>query len=317
MWKFLSRALEPAAPPPPRTREAPIPPEMIEAVRRISLRARRLVEETFSGEYHSVFKGRGIEFREVREYVPGDDVRSIDWNVTARSDAPYVKQFDEERELTVVLAVDVSRSGLFGSGARTRGEIAAELCGVLAFAATANKDKVGLVLFSDRVELYVPPARGRGHVLRIIRELLAAEMSGRGTDLGAPMELLGSVLKRRATVFLVSDFWADGFEAPLRVVARRHDFVAVRVRDPRDTVLPAAGLVNWIDAETGREALVDVGDGEVRAELTRRAADHDRRLERLLRAARVDLVDIDITSSYVEPLQQFFTMRSRRGKVWR
>ncbi|NTV03686.1 DUF58 domain-containing protein, partial [bacterium] len=164
MWKFLSRALEPAAPPPPRTREAPIPPEMIEAVRRISLRARRLVEETFSGEYHSVFKGRGIEFREVREYVPGDDVRSIDWNVTARSDAPYVKQFDEERELTVVLAVDVSRSGLFGSGARTRGEIAAELCGVLAFAATANKDKVGLVLFSDRVELYVPPARGRGHV---------------------------------------------------------------------------------------------------------------------------------------------------------
>jgi uncharacterized protein (DUF58 family) len=299
------------------TRQASIPPEILAAVRRIEIRTRRLVDEVFSGEYHSVFRGRGVEFREVREYVPGDDVRSIDWNVTARNDAPFVKQFEEERELTVILAADVSGSGRFGSGERTRAEIAAELCGVLAFAAVSNKDKVGLLLFSDHVEKSIPPAKGRSHVLRIIRELLTYRPTGVGTDLTAPLEAVGRVLKRKATVFLVSDFWAGDFSRSLRTVGRRHDCVAVRLRDPRERELPAVGLVTWRDAETGQEVVVDTDAPAVRAQLAERVARHDRRLERGLREAGVDLVDVDITGSYVEPLHRFFAARvgrQRRGR---
>ncbi|MFO7653804.1 MAG: DUF58 domain-containing protein [Candidatus Krumholzibacteriia bacterium] len=291
-----------------------IPPEILAAVRRIEIRTRRLVEETFSGEYHSVFRGRGMAFREVRAYVPGDDVRTIDWNVTARTGDPFVKLFDEERELTVMLAADVSRSGRFGSGERLKAEIAAELCGVLAFSAIANRDKVGLVLFSDRVELFVPPAQGRMHVLRLIRELLTFRPAATGTDLQPPLQLLGSVVKRRATVFLVSDFWTGDFAASLRPVARRHDLVAVRVRDPRETELPPVGLVRWVDAETGRAVVVDASSAATRREVAERARAHDRRLERLLRSSGVDLVDVDATRSYVEPLQAFFTRRVGRGR---
>jgi len=287
-------------------------------VRRIEIRTRRLVEETFSGEYHSVFRGRGMEFREVREYYPGDDVRTIDWNVTARTGQPFVKMFDEERELTVVLAADVSRSGRFGSGERTKAEIAAELCGVLAFSAIANQDKVGLVLFSDRIELFVPPAKGRTHVLRLIRELLTFAPQGTGTDLAPPLQLLGSVLKRKATVFLVSDFWAADFDASLRPVARRHDVVAVRIRDPRETSLPAVGLVQWVDAETGETVLMDASAETSRDELAARARAHDARLEQRFLASGTDLIDVDVTGSYVEPLQAFFARRAgrlrRRGR---
>ncbi|MEZ4387603.1 MAG: DUF58 domain-containing protein [Candidatus Krumholzibacteriia bacterium] len=292
-----------------------IPPEILAAVRRIEIRTRRLVDEVFSGEYHSVFRGRGVEFREVREYVPGDDVRAIDWNVTARSDVPYVKQFEEERELTVMLAADVSGSGRFGSGGRTKAEVAAELCGVLAFAATSNKDKVGLLLFSDHVEKYIPPAKGRSHVLRIIRELLTYRPVGVGTDLRPPLETLGRVLKRKATVFLVSDFWTGDFSHSLRTVGRRHDCVAVRLRDHRETDVCDVGLVSWRDAETGLELVVDTGDAGVRDQLRERAARHDRRLERDLRQAGVDLVDVAATESYVEPLHRFFAARvGRRGR---
>jgi uncharacterized protein (DUF58 family) len=295
-----------------------IPPEMLAAVRRIEIHTRRLVDEIFSGEYHSVFRGRGVEFREVREYVPGDDVRAIDWNVTARSDAPFVKQFEEERELTLLLAADVSGSGRFGSGERTRAETAAELCGVLAFAAVSNKDKVGLLLFSDHVEKYIPPAKGRRHVLRLIRELLTYRPRGRGTDLEAPLELIGRVLKRKATVFLVSDFWTGDFSRSLRTVARRHDCVAVRLRDPRESELPPVGLVVWRDAESGREVLVDTGSAALRRQLRERVARHDGRLEEALRRAAVDLVDVDVTGSYVEPLRRFFSARAgrrRRGSL--
>jgi len=256
-----------------------------------------------------------VEFREVREYVPGDDVRSIDWNVTARTDTPFVKQFEEERELTVVLAADVSASGRFGSGERTKAETAAELCGVLAFAAVSNKDKVGLLLFSDHVEKYIPPAKGRSHVLRIIRELLTYRSTGAGTDLTAPLQLIGRVLKRKATVFLVSDFWADDFSHSLRTVARRHDCVAVRLRDPREVDLPEVGLVSWRDAETGQELLVDTSSAVVRTQLAERARRHDQRLERSLRQAGVDLVDVDATGSYVEPLHRFFAARAGRRRV--
>lgn len=292
----------------------PVPPEVLAAVRRIEIRTRRLVEETFGGEYHSVFRGVGIDFREVREYVPGDDVRTIDWNVTARTGAPYVKTFEEERELTVLLLADVSRSGRFGSGERTKLETAAELCALLAFAAVANKDKVGLVLFSDRVEKYIPPAGGRRHVLRLIRDLLGHEPAGRGTDLCAPLRLVGSVLKRRAAVFLVSDFWADGFTGPLQIVARRHDCVAVRVRDPREAELPPVGLIRWTDAETGRAALVDASAAAVREGLAERVRRRDRELESLLARLRVDLVDVDASAGYVEPLQAFFARRGRHGR---
>ncbi len=292
-----------------------IPKEILEAVRRIEIRTRRLVQEVFSGEYHSVFKGTGMEFREVREYVPGDDVRTIDWNVTARTGDPFVKLFEEERELTVMLAVDMSRSGWFGSQGSSKVEIAAELCGVLAFSAIANKDKVGLLLFSDRVEKYIPPAKGKSHVLRLIRELLTFEPEGRGTSIKAPLELLGSVLKRKATVFLVSDFWDSGFGARLSVLARKHDLVAVRVRDPRETSLPAVGLVNWIDAETGQEVLVDTSSPATRRILASRAAVHDEELERLLASRGVDLVEVSTAESYVEPLRKFFMAREgNRGR---
>jgi len=299
-----------------QTQSSPaIPPEILAAVRRIEIRTRQMVDEVFSGEYHSVFRGRGVEFREVREYVPGDDVRSIDWNVTARTDVPFVKQFEEERELTVMLAADVSASGRFGSGERTKAETAAELCGVLAFAAVSNKDKVGLLLFSDHVEKYIPPAKGRSHVLRIIRELLTYRSTGAGTDLEAPLQLIGRVLKRKATVFLVSDFWADDFSHSLRTVARRHDCVAVRLRDPREVDLPEVGLVSWRDAETGQELLVDTSSAAVRTQLAERARRHDQRLERSLRQAGVDLVDVDATGSYVEPLHRFFAARAGRRRV--
>ena len=289
-----------------------IPPEILASVRRIEIRTRRLVEEVFSGEYHSVFKGTGMEFREVREYVPGDDVRTIDWNVTARTGQPFVKLFEEERELTVMLVVDMSRSGWFGSGERTKVEVSAELCGVLAFSAIANKDKVGLLLFSDRVEKFIPPAKGKSHVLRCIRELLTYEPEGRGTDLNEPLRLLGSVLKRKATVFLVSDFWTGDFSTSLSVLGRRHDVVAVRIRDPRETSLPAVGLVRWVDAETGQEALIDTSSGSTARRLASRAGSHDRALDKLLASRGVDLVDVDVTESYVEPLRKFFLAREGR-----
>ena len=295
-----------------QNRNVQIPAEILAAVRRIEIRTRRLVEEVFSGEYHSVFKGTGMEFREVREYVPGDDVRAIDWNVTARTGDPFVKLYDEERELTVMLAVDLSRSGRFGSGARFKSEVAAELCGVLAFAAIANKDKVGLVLFSDRVEKFIPPAKGRSHVLRLIRELLTFEPEGHGTDLDAPLRLLGSVLKRKATVFLVSDFWTGDFTTSLSVLSRRHDVVAVRVRDPRESALLELGLVHWVDAETGRPLLIDTSSARVRRRLAAGAEAHDGALSKLFQSRGVDVVDIDATGSYVEPLRRFFLGREGR-----
>jgi len=318
MWKFLD-ALRPGRVEPvePRGPE-PVPQEILDAVGRIEIRARRLVEETFSGEYHSVFKGQGIEFREVREYTPGDDVRAIDWNVTARTGDPFVKLFDEERELTVMLVADVSRSGAFGSTGRTRQEIAAELCGVLAFSAIANKDRVGLLLFADEVELYVPPAKGKSHVLRIIRELLAWRARGRGTDMRTALEMVASVLKRRSTVFVVSDFWCDGFERPLKVLGRRHDCIAVRLRDPLEASLAGLGLLRCVDAETGRTVVLDAGASRTREILSRNAAAHDGELDRLFRQAGVDLIDIGLDQPYVDALRRFFLRReARRGRGYR
>jgi uncharacterized protein (DUF58 family) len=289
-----------------------IPSDLIAQVRRLEIRTKRVVDELFSGEYHSVFKGRGVEFREVREYVPGDDVRAIDWNVSARMGAPYVKQFEEERELTVVIVADLSNSQRFGSGTRTKVAAMAELGALLAFSASTNQDKVGLILFTDLVELYVPPKKGRLHSLRIVRDLLFHVPRGKGTDLRQALETLNRVQRKRAVVFLLSDFLADEFETPLAVAARRHDLVAVHLVDPRERELPRVGLVRLRDAETGREVVLDASDRSVADAYARRSQQRERDLERRLRRAGCDLVSVDVTQPVVDPLQRFFQKREKR-----
>lgn len=266
----------------------------------------------FSGEYHSVFKGQGMAFSEVREYQAGDDVRQLDWNVTARMGHPFVKVFDEERELTVMLMVDASASGDFGSVDQMKGEIGVELCALLAFSAIQNNDRVGLIVFTDEVEAFIPPKKGRKHVLRVIRELLYFRPARSGTDVGRALEYLNRVSTRRSVVFVVSDFLASGFEAPLKVAARRHDLTAVLLSDPRERELPDAGMVELEDAETGEEMLVDTSDAQLR-EFFQNAVDTERqRRQRLFRSIDVDAVDITTASTYVDPLMRYFKERARR-----
>ena len=291
-----------------------IPTEILKKVKRIELRTRNLVNTIFAGEYHSVFKGRGMAFAEVREYQPGDDVRTIDWNVTARMDDPFVKVFDEERELTVILMVDASASGDFGTVAQMKGEIGAEICALLAFSAIQNNDRVGLIIFTDEVELFIPPKKGKKHVLRVIRELLYFQPSGRGTNIDAALEYLNRVTYRRSVVFLVSDFFASDYEKALRVANRRHDLIAITLEDPREYDLPAIGIVELEDAETGEGILVDFGDAAVREafqKLTRK--DRDDR-DALFRRMGLDAVNISTQGAYHEPLMQFFRMRAKKIK---
>ena len=281
-------------------------------VRRIEIRTRRLVNDVFSGEYHSVFKGRGMEFAEVREYIPGDDIRTIDWNVTARLGHPYVKQFMEERELTVILLVDLSASGDFGTRGRLKASLAAEVAAVLAFSAVQNNDKVGLILFTDRVEQTVPTRKGKRHVLRVIREILYFKPKGRGTNIGAALEHLARVQKRKAVVFVISDFQAKGYESALKLVARRHDLIAVRIMDPHERELPSIGLVTVEDPETGRRALVDTSDRKVRESFARSSAERDVAFRNALKGARTEAIDLDTDRPYTLPLVEFFARREKR-----
>ncbi|HEX9887528.1 MAG TPA: DUF58 domain-containing protein [Longimicrobiales bacterium] len=289
-----------------------IPREILKKVRAVDITTRGLVNEVFSGEYHSVFKGRGINFAEVREYQYGDDVRNIDWNVTARTGHPFVKVFEEERELTVMLVVDVSASGDFGSRERMKGEVAVELCAVLAFSAIQNNDKVGLIIFSDRIEKFVPPRKGRRHVLRVLRELFYLEPEGRRTDLGQPLEFLTRALKRRSVVFLVSDFLARDFHKPLSIAARRHDVVAVRMGDRREEELPPLGLIEFEDPETGEHLVVDTSDPAFRDTYREMVASERERLDRSLKRSGVDVIDVVTGEPYVKPLMRFFKERARR-----
>ena len=289
-----------------------IPREILKKVRRVEITTRGLVNEVFSGEYHSVFKGRGMNFAEVREYQYGDDIRSIDWNVTARTGNPFVKVFEEERELTVMLVVDVSASGDFGTRERMKGEVAVEICALLAFSAIKNNDKVGLIIFSDRIEKFVPPRKGRAHVLRVLRELFYHKPEGRGTDIAGALEYLTRVVRRRAVAFLVSDFMSDGFEKPLAVAGRRHDLIAVRLSDQREASLPPLGFVEFEDAETGELFMVNTSDARFRAEFEDRAAKAREGLQRTFRRSRVDVIDIQTDESYVQPLMRFFKERERR-----
>jgi uncharacterized protein (DUF58 family) len=292
-----------------------IPREIFKKVRQIEIRTNREVTDVLGGQYHSVFKGRGMEFEEVREYLPGDEVRSIDWNVTARFGHPFVKKFKEERELTVMLVVDVSASGQFGSVRQTKNELAAELAAVLAFSAIRNNDKVGLIMFTDRIEKFVPPKKGRRHVLRVVREILAFQPQGRGTDLQQALDYLNRVQSRRTVTFVVSDFQVTDEESvrkKLRVASKRHDVIALSLRDPREEDLPAVGLLELCDAETGERALVDTFDRKVREEFAAKARERQETLRRLLRSASVDQVEIRSDADYVLPLIQFFSMRERR-----
>ncbi len=286
--------------------------ELARKIRILQITTRKVVNDVLAGEYTSVFKGRGMEFDEVREYMPGDDVRTIDWNVTARMDRPYVKRYVEERELTVYFLVDLSASGAFGSVKKLKNEIAAEFCALLSFSAVKNNDKVGLIVFTDRVELYVPPKKGTTHVLRLIRELLNFKPKAAKTDIGGTLDYFGKVAKKRAVVFLVSDFQSEGFEKAMRIVAKRHDLVAVPVTDPREVRLPNVGLIELEDAETGEMVLVDTSSAAVRKRYERLGRERSERFRELFASMGVDRIEVATDRDYVPRLVQFFRARERR-----
>ena len=289
-----------------------IPKEILKKIRYIEIRTRRLVNDLFSGEYHSTFKGQGMEFEEVREYQPGDDIRLIDWNVTARTGFPHVKKFREERELSVVLLVDASSSGRFGTRDRFKSEVAAELCALLAFSAIKNNDKVGLIIFTDRIEKFVPPKKGRSHVLRLIREILYFRPQGVGTDIGLALEYLTKVIKRKSVVFLVSDFFFEGYSKPLQLANKKHDVIAMKISDPRERVFENVGLIELEDAETGEVVLINTGSKEFRREFEARADEDLQNLKRSFKLVNMDFINIQTDQSYIAPLVSFFNMREKR-----
>lgn len=286
--------------------------EILRRVRKIELVTRGLVRETIGGEYHSSFKGQGIDFDDFREYQPGDEIRSIDWNVTARLNTPFIKKFAEERELTVFLAVDVSASGNYGSQNRSKRELAAEVAALLAFSAISNQDKVGLVLFSDTVELFLPPRKGTRHILRIIREILFCKTPGHGTSLKPPLELLVTAAPRRALVFVLSDFIADDFEQPLKIAAIKHDVVALQIKDPAEHQLPDAGRVTLQDPETGQQVAVNTSSPSFRSAYADLAARWQENLDATFKSHSVDKVLLETGDDYLPALHSFFKNRTKR-----
>lgn len=289
--------------------------DILKTVRRIELSVRGPLDSMMAGAYHSSFKGNGVEFSEVREYVPGDDVRSIDWNVTARMGTPYIKKFVEERELSLILMVDASSSSEFGSGKEMKGEVMATIAALLAFAAIRNGDKVGLLIFTDQVELFIPPAKGRKHVLRLIREILYFKPSHHGTDLQIALEYMGNVLHRRSMVVVMSDFQDAGYEKAFRILRRRHDLLAVSVADPRELELPPVGLVEFEDPETGETMLVDTGDAAFREAFMHEAKKAEKTVRSAFQKIGVDYVRCLIQDEFrktVDPLVEHFRMLQRR-----
>lgn len=286
--------------------------ELLKKVRQLEIRTRGLVNQVFSGEYHSVFKGRGMEFSEVREYQFGDDIRAIDWNVTARLDHPFVKVFEEERELTVMLLVDMSGSQYFGSRVRLKADVAVELSAILAFSAMKNNDKVGAILFTDRIEKFIPPRKGRSHTLRIVRELLSFRPQQRSTRLNVALEYLNHVQKKRSIVFLISDFMDGGYDAALRVVGKRHDLIGVVLRDPHEIYLPDVGLITFQDIETGENRWIDTSDRRVQEAFAfyRRSLEESRK--NTFMKAKLDAIEINLDQPVLKPLIDFFRLRERR-----
>jgi uncharacterized protein (DUF58 family) len=291
------------------------PAEILKKIRALEIKTKGLVQTMFAGDYHSVFKGRGMNFEDVREYQPGDEIRAIDWNVTARLGTAFVKKFTEERELTVVLVVDVSASGNFGSVSQSKRELAAEVACVLAFSAIRNNDKVGLLLFSDRVELFIPPKKGRSHTLRIIREILFFEPAGRGTAPALALDYLNNVVTRRAVVFFISDFQTNDFSRELSVSGRRHDFIALHIQDQREEALPNVGIITLEDAETGEQIEINTGDRSTRARFSAQAETQRADLNRTLRRNNIDAISLRTGENYLPALRSFFKQRERRLAV--
>ena len=286
--------------------------ELLKQVRQIEIRTKGLVNQVFSGEYHSVFKGRGMEFSEVREYQFGDDIRNIDWNVTARFGHPYIKVFEEERELTVMLMVDLSGSLMFGSVSKTKQRIAAELSAILAFSALKNNDKVGLILFTDKIEKFVPPRKGRKHVLRIIREVLSFEPEGKATNLKGALEYMNNAIKKKSIAFLISDFMDEGYEKILRIVGRKHDLIGIVLDDRREKEVPNIGLIKLADAETGAERWIDTSSRQVRSQITTERIEREKIRNSIFLKSNLDRIEVTAGSNYIQPLVQFFRRREKR-----
>ena len=316
MWRGILNQVQrwfpalPEAPPPAPDRK--LSPELIKKIREIQVKTNHLVNHMMAGEYVSAFKGRGMEFREVRGYEPGDDIRLIEWNVTARMGEPYIKQYREERELTVMLLVDVSSSGEFGSHLELKNEVAAEVASILAYAAIKNNDKVGLVVFSDRVEHFIAPQKGRAHVWNVIRTILNFQPEGRQTDLARPLEYLLRLQKRKCVVFLISDFQAEGYDTALRLAAQKHDLVALAITDPREMVFPPVGVVHLEDAETGETLMVNTRDRALMLAYERAAEVERLERRRRFRSLGIDTVDIRTDGSLINPIIQFFKMREKK-----
>jgi uncharacterized protein (DUF58 family) len=286
--------------------------ELLKQVRQIEIKTKGLVNQVFSGEYHSVFKGRGMEFSEVREYQFGDDIRNIDWNVTARFGHPYIKIFEEERELTVILMVDLSGSLSFGTVDKTKQQVAAELSAILAFSAMKNNDKVGLILFTDKIEKFVPPRKGRTHVLRIISEVLSFEPSGKSTGLKQALEYMNNAIKKRSIAFLLSDFIDEGFEKILRIVGRKHDLIGIVIKDEKEDNIPKVGIVKFMDAETGEQRYIDTSDTKFQRWYRLLIEEKKKNMKNLFITSRLDSIEIQTGQNYITPLVQFFRMRERR-----
>ena len=285
---------------------------LLKKVRKIEIKTKGLSNHIFAGEYHTAFKGKGMAFSEVREYQPGDDIRSIDWNVTARYNSPFVKVFEEEREMTVMLLIDVSASGNFGTQEQFKRELATELAAILAFSAINNNDKVGVIFFTDKVEQFIPPKKGKSHILRIIREVLAFEPTGKGTDIAGALEYFSAVIKKRSICFILSDFMSKEFDRPLKIASKKHDLVALRIHDIREDTLPNVGLVPMQDAETEKMLFVDTSSKKVRDNFAKNRAQTNEKLRKLVPASGVDLIDITTGTDYVKPLINFFKTRGKR-----
>lgn len=286
--------------------------ELIKKVRKIEIRTRGLSHQIFSGQYHSAFKGRGMAFSEVRDYQPGDDIRSIDWNVTARLNDPYVKVFEEERELTVILIVDVSASGSFGTKTQFKRELITELCAVLAFSAIHNNDNIGVIFFSDRIEKFIPPKKGRTHILRIIRELIEFRPEGRGTDINEALRYMTNVIKKRSIAFVLSDFMAQDFEGALKIISRKHDTIAMQIYDQREETLPRIGMVQLHDAESGKSFWADTSSKNLHREYSAWWLEKQQMLKDMFNRNKVDVVRIRTDESYIAPLKTFFRRRGSR-----
>jgi len=309
---FFLKVIEGFKAAPLPAQEEDISVELMQKIRAIQIKTSHMVTELMAGEYVSAFKGRGMEFNAVREYTPGDDVRLIDWNVTARMDQPFIKEYIEERELNVMLMVDVSSSGEFGSTGKFKNEISAEVASILAFAAIRNNDKIGLIVFSNKIEHYIPPKKGKAHVWNIIRTILNYEPEGRLTDLNIPLEYLLKIQKRKCIAFLISDFQATNYETNVKLARQKHDLVAISISDPRERDLPKIGLINLRDSESGETLLIDTDNREMTNLLTSYERGNWRKFKKLFRSIDVDTIEIDTNGSLVEPIIRYFKIREKR-----